>query len=256
VSADVIGGGLAAVLTVMIFSYLLGANPLYRLAQHLFVGISIGYAGVVLLTTVLLPRLGQVGALLSSWLPGTAPVSNPGDVLLRVGVPMLLGVLFLGRVFRPNFPLATPALLVVTAVAAALALGGALAGTLVPQMAATMLSLNPAQVGVFGALNNAIIVLGVLVSLYYFSFGVRPDGRRGARPPPGGRRGSARSPTPWPNWVRSGSSAPGSPARWGCRPSTLSPTPWPCSSATPCSSGPRIATCADAPRPGRGGRMT
>jgi hypothetical protein len=179
VSADVIGGGLAAVLTVMIFSYLLGANPLYRLAQHLFVGISIGYAGVVLLTTVLLPRLGQVGALLSSWLPGTAPVSNPGDVLLRVGVPMLLGVLFLGRVFRPNFPLATPALLVVTAVAAALALGGALAGTLVPQMAATMLSLNPAQVGVFGALNNAIIVLGVLVSLYYFSFGVRPDGRRG-----------------------------------------------------------------------------
>jgi hypothetical protein len=166
VSADVIGGGLAAVLTVMIFSYLLGANPLYRLAQHLFVGISIGYAGVVLLTTVLLPRLGQVA-------------SDPVGSGVRVGVPMLLGLLFLGRLARPNFPLATPALLVVTAVAAALALGGALAGTLVPQMAATMLSLNPAQVGVFGALNNAIIVLGVLVSLYYFSFGVRPDGRRG-----------------------------------------------------------------------------
>jgi hypothetical protein len=166
VSADVIGGGLAAVLTVMIFSYLLGANPLYRLAQHLFVGVSIGYAAVVLLTTVLLPRLGQVA-------------SDPAGSSVRVGLPMLLGLLFLGRLARPNFALATPALTIVAVVAAGLALGGALAGTLVPQMAATMLSLNPAQVGVFGALNNVIIVLGVLVSLYYFSFGVRQDGRRG-----------------------------------------------------------------------------
>jgi hypothetical protein len=166
VNSDVIGAGLAVVLTVMIFSYLLGANPLYRLAQHLFVGVSIGYAGVVLLTTVLLPRLGQVA-------------NDPAGTSLSVGLPMLLGVLFLGRLARPNFPLATPALTIVTVVAAALALGGALAGTLVPQMAATMLSLNPAQVGLFGALNNLIIVAGVLVSLYYFSFGVRPDGKRG-----------------------------------------------------------------------------
>lgn len=165
-SADVIGGGLAAVLTVMIFSYLLGANPLYRLAQHLFVGVSIGYAGVVLLTTVLLPRLGQVAG-------------DPAGTSVRIGIPLLLGLLFLGRLARPNFALATPALLVVTVVAAALALGGALAGTLLPQTAATMLSLNPAQAGLFGALNNAIIVLGVLASLYYFSFGVRSDGRRG-----------------------------------------------------------------------------
>ncbi len=165
-TGDVIGGILAAVLTVMVFSYLLGANPLYRLAQHLFVGVSLGYAGVVLLTTVLLPRLTQFGGNLVG-----------GSV--SMGIPLLLGVLFLGRLFRPNFALATPALAVVTVVAAGLALGGALAGTLLPQMAATMLALNPAQVGVFGALNNAIIIIGVVVSLYYFSFGVRADGRRG-----------------------------------------------------------------------------
>ena len=38
-SITLIGSILAAVLTLMVFSYLLGNNPLYRLAQHIFVGV-------------------------------------------------------------------------------------------------------------------------------------------------------------------------------------------------------------------------
>ena len=35
---DIIGAVLGAVFTLMVLSYLLGDNPLYRLALHLFVG--------------------------------------------------------------------------------------------------------------------------------------------------------------------------------------------------------------------------
>jgi hypothetical protein len=165
VSPELIGSLLAALLTLMVFSYLIGNNPLYRLAQHIFVGVSVGYLAMVLLTTVLSPQyLGQ---------------GFSGAGLLTVGVPMVLGVLLLVRLVRPSFGPATLALNVVTVTAAGLALGGALAGTLVPQMAATMLSLNPGQGGWLVVAGNAIIIVGVIVSLYYFSFGVRSDGRRG-----------------------------------------------------------------------------
>ena len=51
---DLIGGILAALLTLMVFSYLLGNNPVYRLVQHIFVGVSIGYAVLLLVGNVLI----------------------------------------------------------------------------------------------------------------------------------------------------------------------------------------------------------
>ena len=165
-SADQIGLFLAAVLTVAVFSYLLGHNPLYRLTQHLFIGVSLGYVGVVVLTTVLLPRLGAVTGKLGS---------DPTGALLGA-VPLVLGVLLLWRAVRPTSGAGTVGLNIVTVTAAGLAVGGVLAGTLLPQMLATMLALNPTQP--LALLNNLIIIAGVLASLYYFSFGVRPNGQR------------------------------------------------------------------------------
>jgi hypothetical protein len=46
---NILNYGIAALLTLMVFSYLLGNNPLYRLVQHLFVGVSLGYATLLLL---------------------------------------------------------------------------------------------------------------------------------------------------------------------------------------------------------------
>ena len=37
---EVILSGVGAVLTLMIFSYLLGDNPVFRLALHIFIGVS------------------------------------------------------------------------------------------------------------------------------------------------------------------------------------------------------------------------
>ena len=163
-SSDLIGGIVAAALTLLVFSYLLGNNPLYRLAQHLFVGVSLGYVATVVLTTILLPRIYQVAG-------------NP-LVNLPTLVPLLLGLLIVGRLVRPASSGARLPFLIITVTAAALALAGTLVGTLLPQTAATMLGLNPARP--FDLLNNVIIIVGVIVTLHYFSFGVRADGARTA----------------------------------------------------------------------------
>ncbi|HMA33169.1 MAG TPA: hypothetical protein VKY74_01715 [Chloroflexia bacterium] len=169
-----IGEIIAALLTVMVFSYLAGNNPLYRLAQHIFVGVSIGYATLLLVGNVLIPQLtsfsGQSG--LGGWL---------------FGLPLIFGLVLLFRLFRPAATeggagirmlvmLSTIVLNIAVSTAAALAIGGALTGTLVPQIAGTMRPLTPNLDG----LNNLLVVLGVGLSLYYFQFNVRTAGTRSA----------------------------------------------------------------------------
>jgi len=143
---------------------LLGNNPLYRLAQHLFVGVSLGYVGTVVLTTVLIPRLYD--------LAGSPAIALP------TAVPVLLGLFMLVRLLRPGSGGANLPFLFIAVIAATLALIGVLRGTLIPQTAATMLGLNPARP--LDLINNLIVVVGVIVTLHYFSFGVRVGGQRTA----------------------------------------------------------------------------
>jgi hypothetical protein len=169
-----IGQILAAVLTLMVFSYLLGNNPLYRLAQHIFVGVSIGYATLLLLGNILVPQLmafsSQTGSL-GGWLSG---------------LPIVLGLVLLFRLARPastdgrlRVPvvLGTITLNIAISTVAALVIGGALKGTLVPQMADSMRGLSSDPAALIG---NLVVVFGVIASLYYFQFSVRASGTRAA----------------------------------------------------------------------------
>ena len=52
-STDLIGAAVGLALTVMILSYVLGDNPLFRIAMYLFVGVAAGYAVVVAVQNVL-----------------------------------------------------------------------------------------------------------------------------------------------------------------------------------------------------------
>src|SRR5438132_602980 len=119
-----IGGIVAGLLTLMVFSYLIGANPLWRIAQSLLVGVSVGYVTLVLLTQVIAPQIAKVIA---------SPTASALDTRVSAAVPVALGLLLLLRI---AFPAAWPSqfgLNLVVVVGSALALGGALAGTLVPQ---------------------------------------------------------------------------------------------------------------------------
>lgn len=153
-------GLMGVVLTLLVFSRLLGDNPAFRTVQHLFVGISLGYAFVVIYHQVLRPSA------LTIILAVDDPVTLGTSLL-----PFLLGVLLLARVsgrqqisWLANVPLA-----LVFGVGASLALGGALVGTLVPQLQD---SARPIGNDPFQAVGIVVLVLGVIFSLCYFYFTV------------------------------------------------------------------------------------
>jgi len=58
---DVIGAWLGIFLTICILSFLYKDNPFYKFAEHLFVGVSIGYVVTQQLYNVLVPKLGEIG---------------------------------------------------------------------------------------------------------------------------------------------------------------------------------------------------
>ena len=56
-SIEVLWLFISFVLTLLIFSYIFGDNPLFRLATYAFVGVSAGYLLVTILQQVLWPKL-------------------------------------------------------------------------------------------------------------------------------------------------------------------------------------------------------
>ncbi|MFL5806853.1 MAG: hypothetical protein ACJ8CR_34635 [Roseiflexaceae bacterium] len=148
----------AVLLTLMVLSRIIGDNPLFRIAQYLFVGVSLGLAFVVAYHQVLRPAIGALIA------------GQPGASTLYA-IPLLLGLLLLPRITRrqewswlANLPLA-----LVFGVGAALAVGGAIAGTLAPQILDTArpLSGGPAQI-----IGVVVLTLGTVVTLSAFYYTV------------------------------------------------------------------------------------
>jgi hypothetical protein len=163
---------IAAVLTFMVWSYLLGDNPAFRIAEHLFVGTAVGYAAVVAWFNVVQPALFGAGA--------------PQSPALAA-VPLILCLLLIAKV-RPvwsdvgNIPVAF-----LVGVGAALAVGGALFGTLWPQVSATAgLSLDPADYGDPQPMlastffwQNLAVLIGTIGTFFYFTFNTQPQGPLG-----------------------------------------------------------------------------
>jgi hypothetical protein len=56
-ATDIIWTLISLILTLLVFSYLLGDNPAFRLVISLFVGITAGYVAVILLYNVIFPKL-------------------------------------------------------------------------------------------------------------------------------------------------------------------------------------------------------
>lgn len=158
-NVKLVGLWVAAILTLMVYSHLVKDNPLSLLAEHLFVGTAVGYAVVLAYYNVLLPKLIR-------------PLTNDPQNNLVLLLPALLAVLLLLRPIAPLRALASLPLAVIVGVGAALAVAGAVAGSLLPQVNATMLSLDLGQPrSVF--INNLIIIVGVVSTILYFFFTAR-----------------------------------------------------------------------------------
>ena len=167
-TAETAGTWIAALLTLAVLSYVLGNNPAFRLAEYLFVGIAAGYAAAMAWNHTIWPRVQLL-------------VDDPGSYWYY-GVFFVLGLLLLLRGFKSVSVLGNLPLGVLFGTGAALALGGALTGSLVPQMRASVVSLippEPSQDAVRWAyiIDAVLLVLGTVAVLSAFHFTAQGRGR-------------------------------------------------------------------------------
>lgn len=163
ISIDLITGALAFLFSLLIFSYLLGDNPLFRIGAYIFVGVTAGYAATVAMWQVVYPQL----------LYPLAYGSMTDKIL--VFFPLLLaGFLFMKVSPRTSY-LGAPAMAYVAGVSAAVTVGGAVLGTLLPQTIATIDIFDLARSNdPFASLfSGGIILVSLVGTLAYFHFGAR-----------------------------------------------------------------------------------
>lgn len=141
-----IGTWVAAFFTLAIFSFLYRDNPIYRLAEHIFIGISTGYYIAVQWHSVVKPNVIDK-VILGDYLPL---------------VPGLLGLILLLRLIPKYQWVARYPIAIYIGVGAALNMIQYTQGFLIAQLQGTMLP--PTN------LNNLLIIIGTLTSLTYFFF--------------------------------------------------------------------------------------
>ncbi len=169
ISPDLIAGLISCILTIMILSYLIGDNLFFRVAVYIFVGVSAGYAAVVAAYQVVWPKL-------------ILPILS-GSFLDRVLMvfPLLGSVLLLMKISPRTARLGNTSMGFLVGVGAAVAVGGAVMGTVIPQTKASIDMFGPSAIGT-GTLENIsaalFILLGTVSALVYFHFGAKatPEG--------------------------------------------------------------------------------
>lgn len=163
---ELITGALSFLFTLLIFSYVLGDNPFFRMGVYIFVGVSAGYIASVAWWQVLWPRL--IYPLI------TAPVMDKAFL----AVPLLMAVLILMKVSPRLAGLGSVAMAFMVGVGTAVTIVGAVSGTLIPQISGTInaFAISSQDPGIIAEsiLNGIVILAGTIFSLSYFHFGARP----------------------------------------------------------------------------------
>jgi hypothetical protein len=157
----------AAILTLFIFSFLYRDNPFYKFAEHLLVGVSVGYFLVISVDNVLIPKI-------------TEPLFTQRD--WKTLIPLLAGALILTRLIPQRGKWSQVSLALVIGVGAGVALPATLQAQILTQMKASMFSLAPAE-GASPALylfERIVVLLGLTSVLAYFFFSKEHKGAWGA----------------------------------------------------------------------------
>ena len=141
-----------ALVTIGAFSYLFKENALYRAVEHIYVGAAAGYTITI----------GYQNLVNKAW----QPMTEEGQFL--VIIPVLLGLMLFGPYFGSSlswtrrYPLSF-----IIGVGAGITIRSAIIEQLTKQLASTALPLN--------SIKNIVIVAGVLATLSYFFFTLKPS---------------------------------------------------------------------------------
>lgn len=186
IPTEIIGTWLGAALTLFIFSFLYKDNPFYKFAEHLFVGVSAGYGVALEFYNVFLPNL---------WNP-----LRGGNLWLLV--PFAFGILLFTRFISKIAWFSRWSLALIIGIYSGAYISGYASSDLVQQIHANLVPLWQGNLFVYlksfwgafynwmtfkgsvltwlGYTSNALLVVGVLVSLIYFFFSKEHKGALGA----------------------------------------------------------------------------
>ncbi len=167
------------VLTLMVFSYLLGDVPLvgnlYRIAVYIFIGMTAAFTLIVSYEGLILPYLQDIQDPATSW----TLLGNRVDITIFF-TALLFGLLILLKPFKSLTWLTNSVLAVVIAVGAAVGLVGALTGTLFPLLQATVAIPEDVTADFSALVDSLLIFVGAMTGLYYFHYQVRAKAEVGA----------------------------------------------------------------------------
>lgn len=147
-------------LTLLVFSYLLGDNFLYRIAVHILVGVAAATIAIVAVESVIVP-----------WINDTilADQGSRNDAIMTalraVGtVPFVFGVLLLFKSSASIAPIGNLGMAFIIGAGTAVALVGAVAGSIVP------LSREAGETLGDKAVDGIVILIGTITTLLYFQY--------------------------------------------------------------------------------------
>lgn len=161
-SADLVLSIVGLVLTLMVFSYILKDNVFFGIALYLLVGVSSGYATLLIIRSVILPML-------------VSPLLKPGTQSFYLAlVPLILSVLFVFMLFKRGSRMGRIPLAFLVGVMVAMALFGVSRGTLAPQLLSVFqyfslgVVAGHSTIRWWGLLEAIAIFLGVVAVLAFF----------------------------------------------------------------------------------------
>ncbi len=209
-SAEILGGWIAAFLTLAILSFLYEDNPFYKFAEHLFVGVSAAYWACTFFWTQIHPNLfgrlwpavdntAELGGFQKLWygVYGIFAKLDFLDLMFPAGgidanqtqnlwyiMALALGIFMLLRLVPGVGWLSRWSLAYVVGLAAGLRMYSFLNSNVLRQIEGSIVPLFPGGDGVVATLvatlSNWIIVFGFLAGLVYFFFSKEHSGVFGA----------------------------------------------------------------------------
>jgi len=166
---------IAAILTFCIFSFLYRDNPLFKLAEHLFIGAAVGYSIAITWHQAVIPKI--ITPMVKVWdVVKTAPVRRIFTMAEFYYIfPIALGLLMFTRFARRHAWLSRWPIAFVIGFGSGVSIPLSLQNYVFKQMEGT--------VAVDLTISNIILIIGVFSTLFYFFFSISHKGtaRRVAR---------------------------------------------------------------------------
>ncbi|MDT7879755.1 MAG: hypothetical protein RQ990_02735 [Candidatus Hydrothermia bacterium] len=180
---DILGIWIAAFLTIAILSFIFGDNPIYKLAEHIFVGVSAGYGVILALNQAIWPSIQM----------GLMPNQHFFIKFMTI-IAIILGILTLIRL--EIFSYILPSIVWISRIPIAFVVGigsgitivASIQGFIFPQVSATFLPILSPNYTIdlssplnflnsfLLAIGPIVILLGVVTALVYFYFSTEQKG--------------------------------------------------------------------------------